>query len=153
MYSALLTLHSILRWIVVIGVIYTLYRAYTGISSSRSYSTADEKAGRVTVVSAHIQLIIGLILYIVSPVTKYFISNFSAAVKVKDIRFYGMEHTIVMILAVACITIGSAVSKKKTEDKAKFKALALWLTIAFILMLLMVPWPISPFSERPWLRL
>lgn len=152
MYSTLLTVHSIFRWVVAIGVLYTLYRAYSGIASNRAFGTADDKSRRFTVVAAHIQLVIGLILYFISPLTQYFLSNFSAAVKVRDIRFYGMEHAIVMIIAVALITVGSAVSKKKADDRAKFKALAIWLTIALILLLLMVPWPISPFSARPWIR-
>jgi len=63
-----------------------------------------------------------------------------------------MEHTIVMILAIILITIGSAVSKKKTGDHAKFKALAIWFTIAVILVLLMTPWPFSPFSSKPFFR-
>lgn len=152
MYTTLLSLHSVFRWLIVIGVIYTLYRAYSGISGSKSFTSADANTRKFTVIAAHIQLLIGVALYILSPMTKYFMSNFSTAVKIKEMRFYGMEHSIVMVLAIILITIGSAVSKKKETDRAKFKALAIWFTIALILLLLMVPWPVSPFSMRPWLR-
>ena len=152
MYTTLLSLHSVFRWLLVIGVIYTLYRAYTGISGNKTFSSADAQTRKYTVIAAHIQLLIGLALYFLSPLTKYFMSNFSTAVKVREMRFYGMEHSIVMLLAIILITIGSAVSKKKDNDRAKFKALAIWFTIALILLLLMIPWPVSPFSMRPWLR-
>lgn len=152
MYTTLLSLHSIFRWLVVIGVLYTLYRAYSGIFSKRTFDPADAKTRKYTVIFAHIQLVLGLALYFMSPLTKYFMSNFSTAVKVRDIRFYGMEHTVVMVVAIALLTIGSAISKKKTDDRAKFKALAIWFTIAVILVLLMTPWPFSPFSGRPFFR-
>ena len=106
MYTTLLSLHSIFRWLVVIGVLYTLYRAYSGMFGKRSFDPADVKTRKYTVIVAHIQLVIGLALYFLSPITKYFMSNFSAAVKVRDIRFYGMEHAIVMVLAITLITIG-----------------------------------------------
>lgn len=152
MYTTLLSLHSIFRWLVVIGVLYTLYRAYWGMFSKRSFDPADAKTRKYTVIAAHIQFVLGLALYFISPITKFFMSNFGAAVKIRDIRFYGMEHTIVMVLAIALITIGSAVSKKKTDDHAKFKAIAIWFTVAVILVLLMTPWPFSPFSSKPFFR-
>lgn len=153
MYIYLLSVHSALRWLVVIGIIYTLYRAYSGLLSTRNYSKNDNNARKYTVIFAHIQLVFGLLLYFFGPLTQYFMSNFSTAVKVKEIRFYGMEHSIVMILAIALLTIGSALSKKKSEDRSKFKTLAIWFTIAIILILLFTPWPISMFSERPLFRL
>jgi hypothetical protein len=152
MYTALLSLHSILRWLVILGVIYTLYRAYSGLINKRVFSSADSNTRKYTVISAHIQLVIGLIMYFTSPLTQYFISNFKAAVPVKELRFYGMEHSITMIIAIILVTVGSVISKKKTTDASKFKALAIWFTIALILMLLMTPWPFSNFSQRPYFR-
>ncbi len=152
MYVTLLSVHSFLRWLVVLGTIYTLYRAYSGLFGKRTFDPADAKTRQYTIIFAHLQVVIGIALYFLSPLTQYFLSNFSTAVKVKEIRFYGMEHTVTMLIAVILMTIGSAISKKKAEDSAKFKALAIWFTIAFILMLLMIPWPLSPFSGRPWLR-
>ena len=152
MYTTLLSLHSIFRWLVIIGVIYTLYRAYSGLFGNRVFNSGDSNARKYTVISAHIQLVMGLIIYFTSPLTQYFMSNFKAAVPVKEFRFYGMEHSITMVIAIVLLTIGSAISKKKQTDAAKFKALAIWFTIALILILLMTPWPFSPFSAKPWFR-
>lgn len=152
MYTTLLSLHSIFRWLVIIGVIYTLYRAYSGLINKKAFSSSDGSARKYTVIAAHLQLVMGLIMYFTSPLTQYFISNFKAAVPVKEFRFYGMEHAITMIIAIVLITIGSALSKKKPTDHAKFKALAIWFTIALILILLMTPWPFSNFSQRPFFR-
>lgn len=122
MYTTLLSLHSVFRWLIVIGVIYTLYRAYTGLAANKTFTSADANTRKYTVIAAHIQLLLGLALYFLSPMVQYFMSNFSAAVKIKEMRFYGMEHSIVMILAIILITIGSAVSKKKESDRAKIQS-------------------------------
>ena len=116
MYTTLLSLHSVFRWLVVIGVTNTLYRAYLGIAGNKSFTTTDANTRKYTVIAAHIQLIIGLAIYLLSPLTQYFISNFGTAVKVREMRFYGMEHSIVMLLAIVLITIVSAASKKKDNN-------------------------------------
>lgn len=118
-----------------------------------AYTKTDEKLRKYTVSFAHLQLLIGVILFFTSPLTSMLMNNFKSAVSIREIRFYGMEHSVMMLLAVALMTIGSALAKKKTDDAAKFKTVVIWFTIALVFILLMTPWPISPFSERPFLRL
>ncbi|HWZ35774.1 MAG TPA: hypothetical protein VNW51_06410, partial [Mucilaginibacter sp.] len=68
------------------------------------------------------------------------------------IRFFGMEHITMMLIAITLITIGSAKIKQKPTDEQKFKAWAIWYTIALAIIFFSIPWAFSPFTSRPYYR-
>ena len=152
MYTIILTIHSLLRWLVLISLIYAIFRAYSGLLSNRTFTKFDNSVRTWTVTIAHIQLLEGLWLYFISPIIKYFLQNFKEAVHQGEIRFYGMEHSFLMILAIVILTIGSAKTKRKRTDKNKFIAMAVWFTIGLLIILVSIPWPFSPLSGRPYFR-
>jgi hypothetical protein len=153
MYTTLLFLHSILRWVLLLAMLYTIYRGYVGWFGKAAYTKSDTNARLLTVITAHLQLIIGVLLYFISPITRYFMSNFSEAVKISDIRFSAMEHTLMMLIAVVLITVGGVMAKKRLTDQGKFKAMAIWFSIALFIIIISIPWQLSPFGvERPLLR-
>lgn len=152
-HTTLLTLHSLLRWFVLISLLYAIYRSYKGWFAKSTFTVQDSKVTRVATIIAHIQLLVGLILYAVSPVIHSLFSNFGDAVQQSSIRFYGMEHTIMMIIAIALITIGSVKSRREADDLRKFKTVAIWFTIALVIILVSIPWPFSPMDARPWFRI
>lgn len=152
MYPVILALHSLVRWVVVITLLYAIFKAYNGWLSRKAYTKSDNTAKTLAVTFVHIELILGLILYFTSPIIEFFRNNFKEAVQQKDVRFLGMEHSVMMLIAVVLITIGSAKSKRKTTDAAKFKTLAIWFTIGLIIILVSIPWPFSPFASRPAFR-
>ena len=153
MYQTLLTVHSLVRWISLVLLVYMIIRAYSGWLSSGKFTSGDSSIRKWTITSLHLQLIIGIILYFISPITTYFIGHFSETVGTRSIRFFGMEHVIMMFAAIVIATIGSARSKRRAEDILKFKTLAIWLTISLILILAAMPWPFSQAISRPWFRL
>lgn len=153
MYQTLLTVHSFVRWISLALLVYMIIRAYSGWLSSGKFTSGDSSIRKWTITSLHLQLIIGIILYFISPITTYFIGHFSETVGTRSIRFFGMEHVIMMLAAIVIATIGSARSKRRAEDILKFKTLAIWLTISLILILAAMPWPFSQAISRPWFRL
>lgn len=153
MYQTLLTVHSLVRWISLVLLVYMIIRAYSGWLSSGKFTSGDSSIRKWTITSLHLQLIIGIILYFISPITTYFIGHFSQTVGTRSIRFFGMEHVIMMLAAIVIATIGSARSKRRAEDILKFKTLAIWLTISLILILAAMPWPFSQAISRPWFRL
>lgn len=152
-YTILLFLHSLFRWFVLVSLIYTIYRSFKGWFSKESFTPSDEKTRNVTVIIAHTQMLIGLILYTVSPIIHSLFQNFGEAVKQSAVRFYGMEHSIIMIIAIAIITIGSKKSKKALNDASKFKTIAVWFLIGLVIILISIPWPFSPIDARPWFRM
>lgn len=94
-------------------------------------------------ISAHTQLLVGILLYFVSPFVKF--GNMSD----KETRFFTMEHSVMMIIAIILITMARIMSKKAKEDRLKFRRLFIFSFIALLIILVAVPWPFSPVY-RPW---
>ncbi|MEY4571022.1 MAG: hypothetical protein RLZ10_215 [Bacteroidota bacterium] len=126
--------HSGLRWIVLGLLIYALINAFT---KKDSYEKSDRLLNMFAMVSLHIQLVIGLILYFTSEKAKMIDGWMSNAIH----RFYGMEHILLMIIAIVIVTIGHGKAKRATENTKKHKTIALFYTIGLILILASIPWP------------
>ncbi|MBS1521393.1 MAG: hypothetical protein JST50_10380 [Bacteroidetes bacterium] len=152
MYSFLLALHSLTRWLVLVSLLYSIFIAYRGWLFKKKFTKVDGITRSATTTIAHIQLVIGVWLYCISPVVSYFLHNFSTAVRERQIRFFGMEHITMMIIAITVLTIGSAKAKRKPDDQQKFKTMAIWFTIALLIILSSIPWSFSPLTARPNFR-
>ncbi|MDQ0110153.1 hypothetical protein SAMN05660909_04349 [Chitinophaga terrae (ex Kim and Jung 2007)] len=152
MYPILLAIHSLVRWLVVITLILSIFRAYAGWKNRKTFSQKDESLLRMTVGVAQLQMLIGIVLYFVSPLVRYFFGHLSKAIKLREIRFFGLEHSTMMITSVILITIGAGLSAKRTDDAQRFRTIAIWFTIAFIILFFSIPWQFSPFTHRPLFR-
>ncbi|MEZ0005141.1 hypothetical protein ABH942_000484 [Flavobacterium sp. 28YEA47A] len=152
MYQTLTFLHSTLRWFVLISLIISLYKAYRGYSQKTAFTKTDNAIRHWTATIAHLQLMVGITLYFQSPIIKYFLKNFSTAKENFDLLFFGLIHSTLMLIAVIVITIGSAMAKRKTVDNEKFKTILIWYGLALLLILIAIPWPFSPFANRPYFR-
>ncbi|WP_223607914.1 hypothetical protein [Chryseobacterium sp. OSA05B] len=152
MYQTLTFLHSTFRWIVLLSIIYALWRAYRGYSHHKTFSKTDDSVRHWTATIAHIQLIFGIVLYVKSPIVKYFWKNFSEAKESLDMLFFGLIHISLMITAIVLITIGSALAKRKPTDREKFKTMLIWFAVALAVIFIAIPWPFSPFVNRPYFR-
>ena len=153
MYPILLSIHSIFRWFVLIGLLVSIYSAFNGWLRNKPFTKLDNTIRHTVATIAHVQLIFGIWLYFISPIIKYFLDNYKDAVHERSIRFFGMEHSSMMLLAIVILTIGSAKAKRAVTDKQKFKTIAISYSIAFIIILVNIPWPFSPFAGRPFFRM
>ena len=140
MYQGLLHTHSLLRWFLLIVLVLAIVSAFKGMFGKKSYSARDNKLRKYTVILTHIQLLTGLVLYFVSPLIKGALADMKTTMS-KSMRFFTVEHTLMMITAVVLITMGSAMAKRQTEDVLKHKKIAIWFTIAFIIIFMAIPWP------------
>jgi len=152
MYPNLLALHSLVRWLVLTSLLFAIFRAYYGWLSRKQFSSFDNAVRHWTATIAHIQLFLGIWLYFISPIVAYFLHHFSTAIHERAIRFFGMEHITMMLIGIILITIGSSRAKRKTTDGEKFKTMAIWFTIALLVILSSVPWSFSPLISRPNFR-
>ena len=151
--SFVLPLHSLFRWLVLSGLIYTILRAGMALRSRRSFTRTDEALRHWTATIAHIQLVIGCILYFTSPLVKLFFSHFKGgSIARRELTFFGVVHVSLMFMAIVVITIGSALARRKEADRDKFRTLLLWFSIALVLLFIAIPWPFSPFAGRPLFR-
>lgn len=134
MHQILVSSHSGLRWIVLILLVYAIFNAFT---AKNSYEKKDKMINLFAMIFLHVQLLLGLILYFTSPKVTFV----QGWMKVAQARFFGMEHILLMVIAIALVTIGRKKAEKKEEAKAKHKTIALWYTIGLILILASIPWP------------
>ncbi len=152
MYQAFTFYHSTVRWLVLASLIYAIFRAYRGYRSNAVFSKTDNAVRHWTATIAHVQLMLGLVLYFQSPLIKYFFANFKETVWKLDFSFFGLLHSLMMLLAVVVLTIGSALAKRKTNDRDKFKTMLLWFSLSLLLIFIAIPWPFSPLAQRPYFR-
>lgn len=152
MYYYLLIFHSLFRWLVLSSLLLAIFKAYTGYFQNRPFTKSDNAIRHWTATIAHIQLIIGIILYIKSPVTQGFWSNFSESIKNMDVAFFGLYHFLLMIISVIFATVGSALAKRKPTDKEKFKTMLIWFGLTLFIIFSAIPWSFSPLANRPYFR-
>jgi hypothetical protein len=141
MYDLVLTLHSLVRWAIVILGVVAVVRAFLGWRGNKPWAQLDDRLGLGFTSAMDLNLLLGLLLYFVlSPITTGAFQDFGAAMGNSDVRFYAVEHILVMIIAVVVAHIGRARSKKAASDQGKFKQAAIFFTVAMLLVLLAIPW-------------
>jgi fumarate reductase subunit D len=151
MYSFLLILHSFVRWAVVILAFAAAVKAFAGWFGKRSWTRLDDRLGLFYTMALDIQLLVGIILYIVSPLTKLAMADFGAAMADSALRFFAVEHLLMMIVVVILAHVGRALSKKAAPDVKKHRTAAIFYGLSILLALAAIPWPFT--HGRPWLRL
>lgn len=138
MQTGLLHLHSFVAYILlatlVIAIVINALAAFQG----KPYSETNRKLSLYGLIATHLQVLIGLILYFVSP--KGLSAMSGEAMKVSGLRFYVIEHPLMMILAAILITIGYSKSKKANESKRKFNAMLVYYIIGLVFILTRLPW-------------
>lgn len=152
MYAIYLGIHSITRYLVVFFLFGAILMSIHGYTQKKSFSNRHNAIRHWTATIAHIQLIIGILLYAQSPIALYFIKNIGTAIKSTEMSFFGLYHSVAMLTAVVLITIGSALAKRREKDEEKFKTIAIWFGIALLIIFIVIPWPFSPFVNRPYIR-
>jgi len=141
MYTVFLHLHDTLRWLLLAILLVTLVKYLVGWIGNQAWKKLDNILGIVFTSLMDLQLLIGLVLYFVlSPVTKMAFGDFGAAMKNADLRFYAVEHFVMMLVAVVLVHIGRAKSKKAKIDRKKFKTAFIYYTIALVVILAAIPW-------------
>ena len=153
MHSTLLVLHSITRWLVLSSLLTAIFRAWRGYTSQLSFTKTDNLVRHGTATIAHIQLIIGFSLYLISPLIKAFQANPKQNIGQPNLAFFGVWHLLVMLTAIVVITIGSALAKRQLDDAARFRTMLIWFSAGLLLIFLAIPWPFSPLASRPYIRL
>jgi hypothetical protein len=123
-------------------VLIATLNALAGFFGNKEYQPRDFRLSLFALIVTHIQFLIGLLLFFVSPSGMKSISDngMGAIMKDSNLRLYAVEHPMVMILTVVFITIGYSKHKKKLVSKPKFKVLAIFYTIALIFILSRIPW-------------
>lgn len=137
MYTGLLHAHSGLRWIVLVLIVWALYKSISGWAGNKEYQKSDRLSALLAMIFTHIQLLIGLVLYFISPNV-----TFQEGVMQNPLfRFFTVEHFAMMIIAIALITVGFSTAKRATEAVQKHKKVTIYYGIGLLIMIAAIPWP------------
>lgn len=128
--------HSGVAYLALIFLVIVVINAFTGMSGNKEFTEKDRKLGLFGLIFTHIQLLLGLILYFVSPM----VQSMGVAMKDSTMRLYALEHPLINIIAIVLITIGWSKHKKTADSKGKFKKFAIFYTLGLILILSRIPW-------------
>jgi hypothetical protein len=124
--------HSGWRYVVFLLLIIAVVKALSGWFGNKTYTEGDRKLNVFTLISAHIQLLIGLVLYFSEG--WYKLSSAGAPA----VRYFKMEHISMMVIAIILITVGNAKSKKVAEAIAKHRTIAVFFGLALILIIVTI---------------
>ena len=133
-------IHSYWAYLVLLILVIAVVNAIIGLTQKKQFKDKDLRIGLFTLIVSHIQLLIGLGWYFMSPWFKALKENSGDVMGDKTSRLLAVEHPTVMILAIILITIGWSKHKKKTQDTAKFKSFVIFYGLALILILSRIPW-------------
>ncbi len=135
MYPGLVHAHSGLRWIALILLVAAVVIAVSKWQGRSGYTDGNRKLYLFTLIAVHTQLIIGLVLYFISPKVNFdYMSE-------KIYRFYTVEHTIGMLIAIVLITIGYSRSKRANDAVTKQRLVGIFYGLGLLLILASIPWP------------
>lgn len=148
MSQGLLHLHNFLRWVVLLFVVLTLVRSMSGMGGKKAFTAGDRKTALFMMISADVQLLLGLALYFMKGWMDVLGSG-ADVMSNKYNRFFAVEHAIGMLLAIILIHVGYSAAKKNIPDAAKFKKLFWFTLIALLVILVTIPWPGRELIGRP----
>lgn len=147
MYTVVLAIHNIFRWIVAVLAILAVVRAYLGWLGRRDWTARDRQINSFFGMSLDIQFLLGLILYIfLSPITRLAFANLGAAMRDSTARFFTLEHILYMVVAVVLVHMGTVLARRADDPIVKHRQAAIFFTLAVLAIILGMPWfrPLFP---------
>ena len=140
MYEIVQFVHSYWAYLVLIVLVLATFNALLGFFNKKEYGARDMRLALFTLITMHIQLLIGLVLFFVSPNGLNAITSNGMGGLSSTVRKLAVEHPTLMIIAVVLVTIGYSKHKKQRLSTPKFKKLAIFYTLALLAVLAMIPW-------------
>lgn len=134
MFDLLVLTHSTLRYFILVFLLILLYRSFQGWQKKSAFTAMDDKVSLWLFILTHSQLLLGLILYFISPLVIFSGASMKNAVA----RYWLVEHISMMLIAVVLITMARVTAKKMTDAVAKHKRLFIFNLIALIIILVAI---------------
>lgn len=136
MYEFIQKAHSGVAYLALLLLVIAAVNSLVGNFSKKEFSSTDRKIALFGLIGTHTQLLIGFILYFISPLGFPALGQMSE----KSLRLTSLEHPLINIIAVVLITIGWSKHKKLTTGTSKFKTLSVFYGIGLLLILSRIPW-------------
>jgi heme A synthase len=139
MYTGLQHTHSGLAYLALLALVLVIIWALVGAVSGREFQEKDRKIALIAFILCHIQLLIGLILYFVSPLGYSLLAG-GGAMADATARLTALEHPLINILAIVLVSVGFIRAKKLESSTAKFRSIYMMYAVGLVLILSRIPW-------------
>lgn len=123
MYQILRSAHSGWRYVVLILLVLALVQALAGWFGKKPYTEGNRKLNVFALIATHIQILVGLVMYFISPLVE------------AGIRYWKMEHIGMMIFAAILVTVGNARSKRGDDASAKHRTIVIYFGLALVVII------------------
>ena len=140
MYAVLKTVHSYWAFLVIITLTFIVINSIISKFSGRAFNTKDLRISLYGLIFSHIQVLIGLILYFVSPWFDQFSQLGMSIMKNAESRLYLIEHPLINLIAILLITLGWSLHKRQSDSSKKFLRIGLFYGLGLIFLLSRIPW-------------
>ena len=130
------SIHSTLAYAVLAILVLVTINAFLGLLAKRKFTSKDRSISLIALIFSHIQLLVGIVVWMVSPLGKAAMSQMSNSA----MRLTAMEHPLINIIAIVVITIGWSKHKKEESSNGKFKKIGIFYTLGLLLILSRIPW-------------
>lgn len=138
-----------MRWVVLALIVVTIVKAWSAKRNASGFSAGQAKLGLFSMISLHIQLLLGLALY--------FMKGWASMLGTPGVmsstvmRFFAVEHLVGMLIAIVFGTLGHSLVKRASTDELKNRRQFRYFLIALVIIVASIPWPIRPgFEAYGW---
>ena len=139
MYKGIQHLHSGIAYLALLALVVVIIYMLIGSLSNREFTENDRKIGMIAFILSHIQLLVGLILYFLSPLGLEMLKS-GSAMSDPAARLLALEHPLINIIAIVVISVGYIRAKKMSVSRAKFRRIYMMYAIGLVLILTRIPW-------------
>lgn len=141
LHNALLQVHSIIRWIILILILVVIIRSWIRKRNHQPFIKTDKLYALLAVIFLDLQVLLGIYLYFTWRLTDHPLKQIKHMSSNHEARFWVLEHPICMGLAFLLLHFAAIRSRRTAIDEKKFRILFMWFLIALILILIGIPWP------------
>lgn len=153
MYTELLWFHSNFRWIALFALIYSFIVILVNKLKATIYSKSHFRTLVVICFILNIQLVLGILLFSESPIVSAFWQEVETTIKLRQTRFFGLEHPFMMVLGISLYNYFIYKSKKTINTTEGYQYLFKRLLFVLLILLTSIPWSFSPLTSRPNYRI
>ncbi len=141
-YSIIRHLHSLLRWFLIGMLLASLVISLIHLLRKKGLNPQGLQVARLAFITAHLQLLAGLVLYFISPKVVFSAASMQSPI----LRFYLVEHLLLMVIAIVLITTGYIRMKKRIHTDFAARPVFWYYLVALILLLFAIPWPFTTYG-------
>ena len=141
--------HSILRYLILLFALIVVVQSLVGMMGKKQFKSSNKQTALVLLICCDLQLLLGLLLYYFKVYATGLLSG-GGVMKDPVSRFWAVEHSLGMIVAIILVHMGYTVTKKNMDDDRKFKRLFWFVFVALAIFVATIPWEGKPAGiSRP----